>query len=116
MPSAKSSAARMTSPWLTTSTLPSRWVWRKSKRALTHALTARHGGDAAAIAPHLPALVRPDRIKGQTGPFAEIELEQILAILDRHGEPVRKDLGGLVRALQRARIDRIDHFPGETFR
>src|SRR5437867_4342323 len=41
---------------------------------LAHTLAARNGGDAAAAAPHLPALVCPDSIKGQTSPFAEIEL------------------------------------------
>src|SRR5580693_1230497 len=81
---------------------------------LAHALAARDAGDAAAGAPQSPALVRPDGIKGQAGPLAEIELQYILAVLDRQIEPLGEDLCRLAGALQRARTERGDLFFGEA--
>ncbi len=80
---------------------------------LAPTLASRNGGDAAVAVPHLPALVFADRIGGQSGPFAEIELDHVFAVVDRQSEPLGKDLRGLARALQRARIDRLDFLGGE---
>src|SRR5262249_7739924 len=79
-----------------------------------HALAARHRGDAAARAPQPPALVGPDRVKSQAGPFAEIEFDEIVAIFDGQIEPRRQDLGRLTGALQWARVERIDFLVGEA--
>lgn len=80
---------------------------------LAHAFAAGHGGDAAAGAPQLPPLVRPDGIKGQAGPLAEIELEHVVAVGDRQIQPAGENLRRLAGALQRARTERSDLFSGE---
>src|SRR6516162_39869 len=77
---------------------------------LPPALATRNGGDATAAAPRLPALVLADLIRRKPSPLAEIELDHVLAVLDRQGQAVGENLGGLLRALQWARIDRVDPF------
>src|SRR5437868_9057626 len=52
-----------------------------------HALATGDRGEAALRAPGLPARVGADRIKGRAGPFAEIELQEIVAKFDRQSEP-----------------------------
>src|SRR5438270_1566517 len=79
-----------------------------------HALAAGDRGEAPLRAPGLPARVGADHIKGRAGPFAEIELQEIVAKLDRQAEPRRDDLGGLAGALQRACIERGDLLARET--
>src|SRR5215469_8039955 len=83
---------------------------------LAPALAAGNGCNAAAVAPHLPPLILADLIGGQSSPLAKIELDHVLAILDRQSEPVGEDLGSLARALQWARVERIDLFLGKTAR
>src|SRR5262249_19853055 len=83
---------------------------------LSPALATGYGRDAATAAPHLPAHVLADLISGQTRPVAEIELDHVVAILHRQGEPLRNDRRGLARALKWACINRIDFLRGQTFR
>src|SRR5438874_12304809 len=71
-----------------------------------HALAAGDRGEAALRAPGLPARVGADRIKGRAGPFTKIELQEVVAKLDRETEPRGDDLSGLAGALQRAGVDR----------
>src|SRR5205814_8370710 len=78
-----------------------------------HALATGDRGEAALRAPGLPARVGADRIKGRAGPFAEIELQEIIAKLDRETEPRGDDLGGLTGAM-RAGVDRGDLLARET--
>ena len=94
-------------------------IEQRSDDALLHlapAFAAGHRGDAAGAAPHLPALVLADLVEGQSGPFAVVDFDHVLAVPDRQTEPLCEDLGGLARALQRARIDCLDLFAGEPSR
>src|SRR5260370_1140789 len=81
---------------------------------LTHALAAGDPREAALGSPGLPPRVGADRIKGRAGPFAEIELDQIVVKCDSQPKPGGDDLRALAGALQRARIERGDFFAGET--
>ena len=55
---------------------------------LSPALASGNGCDAAAVAPHLPTLILANLVGRQSGPLAEIELDHLLAILHRQGEPL----------------------------
>ena len=106
MPRANSTAARITSPWLTIATVSSRWaVMQIEQRAdgpvldLAHAFAPGYGGNAAAGSPQFPALVRPDLVEGQPGPLAEIQLDHVFAIAHRQIESGREDLGRFSGAL-----------------
>src|SRR5712691_6539836 len=81
---------------------------------LAHVLAAGDPRQAALGSPGLPARVGADRIEGRAGPFAEIELDQIIVKRDRQIEAGGDDLRALAGALQGARIDRGDFFAGET--
>ena len=69
----------------------------------------------AAASPQLPAFVASNLIEGQARPFAEIELDQIVAQHDRNTEAVAEDLGSFARTVERARIERVDLFLAESF-
>ena len=121
MPSANSTAARITSPWLTTTTVAVAVGAVQIEQGadgpvldLAHAFASGHGSNAAAGSPQFPALVRADLVEGQPGPLAEIQLHHVFAIADRQSEPGGQDLGRLLGALQRARIERRDGVAGET--
>ena len=58
----------------------------------------------------------PDLVEGRPGPFAEIELEHILAIKDRQFEPGRQDLSHFPGSLQRAGIECRDPPAGQPLR
>src|SRR6516225_9419207 len=81
---------------------------------LPPALATGDGGDAAAAAPNLPALVLADLVGRQSGPLAKIELDHILAVLHRQRQPLGEDLGGFAGPLQWARIDRNDVISGQA--
>jgi monoamine oxidase len=78
------------------------------------AFPARYRGDAAAALPWHPAFVGPDLVKGQTGPFAEINLDHVFSDNDRPLQPPGDNFSGFPRAVERACIDRVDLFAGEA--
>jgi len=104
MPSAKSSAERITSPWLTITTLSFGCICCRSKSApTTRSWTWRQ------LSRVLADLVGPE-----ARPLAEIDLDHILAVTHGQPEPVGEDFRGFLRALQRAGIERLDLVSGET--
>src|SRR5579871_4479478 len=117
MPSTNNSAARITSPWLTTTTRPSGWMRRRSnKAATTRSCTPRQLSPPgmAAMLPWQPAQIRPDLIKGPPGPLAKIKLDQIVPGGDRQIETPGEDRGGVAGSFERAGVNRLDRFAREA--
>ena len=75
---------------------------------LDHHLPAGDAGCASGLVPPTPARVLAKLLHAASGPFPVVDLDERVIDIDREAAPASDRFGGLSRALEGARVDRLE--------